>query len=176
MFRFHRPRATRSRVEGQVENDPGPEISVPYRSWGKHPSLSDSTALTQEDALRIRSSAFKLPVTPSRLALLRARPCGSKVCGISIVRAYHRLLLPHLLDAMAAAGATRESAGRREWRVIECPVRGGSMASIKMKTAGLKAAITRLQREKKELQDIANMRGQQLRDLGATVRSPRFKK
>ena len=50
------------------------------------------------------------------------------------------------------------------------------MASIKMKTAGLKAAITRLQREKKELRDIANMRGEQLRDFGVTIRSPRFKK
>ena len=52
--------------------------------------------------------------------------------------------------------------------------KGGLMASIKMSKAGLKAAITQMQREKKELRFIAESRGEQLRKAGLPVRFPRL--
>jgi|HubBroStandDraft_6_1064221.scaffolds.fasta_scaffold51204_3 hypothetical protein len=47
---------------------------------------------------------------------------------------------------------------------------------IRKKSAGRKAAITRLQREKKELKFLVEARGEQLHKAGLPVRYPRLKK
>jgi hypothetical protein len=48
------------------------------------------------------------------------------------------------------------------------------MASIRKKMGGKTSAITRMQREKKELQFIAESRAKQLHKAGLPVRHPRL--